>query len=952
MNYQNVPFGDDILKCAIGLIDDPGMLIFTTQAAAGKAWQLWQSNWQMQDCPFMSMETFKRQHIRFPLPCVQDEKRLLCLYHVLDEDDKQCLQIHAYDDLITWGNQFFKFMEELCDECFPLNDLASLVDSPLLNLMEWQEKSLIRIADIMNKYLQYIQALGFGDAIQFINEQHFAIPAQARHYVFVNQYYFSKLEIALIRRLQAEGHRVTLLHQGPKDSFDPHTMRSKAISLASLAPEDYRVRLIQINQCETEEQSVLAFLAEPSAAAEQDAGYGVIVDSGFAGKSYSGWFDPGRYAYSTAMPIQNTGLYQFLLLLYAHMELLAKDREHRYLPIAAILNAFANPDFIRYYRPEWSSVEIMEALSGIKGLIGADVLYIDTTLDIFSQDEYRRHDGLSRELLEDHFRLVEQLCGIRDIQDLVHLTDADPGLSLAAMCRRHPYEASELPTLYYERLANFASIGALGIVPSWIPLFGEDGHQTAVGIFKLWLDYLASVRVSVPKAGATPLWEVSNLLDTRSMSYDQVVFFNAVEGVLPSNPETVWLLNESQRGKLGLKTFNQVRDWERYYFYRVLLGSRTARIYCHQNQEKDIEPGSFVTELRYAIQNNELPEVEFEDRAFSVPMSILNDTNRMGLRDSMLPDRDEADFGLDPKDPDAFFTIPSDPEADFIDGNTLRSGFYNLKQLDENPLAWYISAVAKLPQLSLPPEETITPKLFGDFMHKFLALALGNLTEEGTDLSQVKRVFTDTDELTKLLATLIDLPKYRYCLPRNYNRDFLASVISECLVRSVQSFYHQYLKHVLTEGPFILIPESEDYSKEERNYQTLGSFGGDKRYRLQIKGRADLRIETPSKHIIVDFKTGNADTDQLAFYSYFYYLLRDDFDGKEINTLFWQILSETKDPASTNRDKTQKWRNSILQTLDTVLKTGYTVASTSTGRKKLSSITRGDKYRLGMKREA
>lgn len=952
MNFHSIPFGDDLLKTAIGMVSDPGTLVFATQAAAGKAWRIWQNSWQMQDCPFMSMETLKRHMIRMPMPCVQDEKRLLCLYHVLDDEDKAFLQIHAYDDLITWGNQFFKFLEELCDECFPLDALTELVDSPLLNLMEWQEKSLIRIVDILNKYLQYVQALGFGDAIQYINEQHFEIPAQHRHYVFVNQYYFSKLEIALIRRLEADGHKVTVLHQGPKDSFDPIAMRSKAIALATLSPEDYRVRQIQINQCETEEQAILAFLADNGGQADQLEGMGVIVDSGFAGKHYSAWFDPARYVYPLAMPIQNTGLYQFMLILHNHMELLSNDREHSFLPIAAILNALASPDFIRYYRPEWSPEAVQEALSGIKGLIGADVLYIDLALDIFDHVDYRKFGGLCRELLEDHFRLLKALCGIRSIADLVALCDADPGLSLPAMCRRHPFEASELPTQYYERLANFASIGALGIVPSWIPLFGEDGHKVACGIFKLWLDYLASVRVSVPKTADNPAWEISNLLDTRNMTYERAVFFNAVEGVLPSNPESVWLLNEAQRGKLGLKTFNQVRDWERYYFLRVLLGSHTARIYCHQNQEKDIEPGSFVTELRHALQNQELPEVELQDRAFKVPMTLLHQATLQSPAAEILPPRNTAEFGLEVNDPDSFFTIPCSPEDDFSNGKAIRSGFYNLNLLDENPMVWYINAVAKLPQLSLPPEETITPKLFGDFMHKFLSSILGNLTAEGTGLRQVRDVFTDTDTLTKLLADLIDEPKYRYCLPRNYNRDFLASVISDCLVRSVQSFYAQYLKSVLQEGNFTLLPESDEQRAEEKDYQTLGTFGGESQYQLQIKGRADLRIETPSRHIIVDFKTGNADPDQLAFYSFVYYLLRDDYDGKEINTLFWQILAETKDTKTTSSDKTRKWRERILQVLEDVLKSGYTIAATATGRKKLSAITRGDKYRLGMGREA
>jgi ATP-dependent exoDNAse (exonuclease V) beta subunit len=47
-----------------------------------------------------------------------------------------------------------------------------------------------------------------------------------------------------------------------------------------------------------------------------------------------------------------------------------------------------------------------------------------------------------------------------------------------------------------------------------------------------------------------------------------------------------------------------------------------------------------------------------------------------------------------------------------------------------------------------------------------------------------------------------------------------------------------------------------------------------------IKGIADLRLETPDKYHIIDFKTGNHDARQMVFYELYYYLLDEPF---------WQI---------------------------------------------------------------
>jgi hypothetical protein len=56
-------------------------------------------------------------------------------------------------------------------------------------------------------------------------------------------------------------------------------------------------------------------------------------------------------------------------------------------------------------------------------------------------------------------------------------------------------------------------------------------------------------------------------------------------------------LNETQRSKLGLKTYDEIRNWKWYYFLRLLMVSQRVRIYCHAHKEQDIEPSSFVSEL-------------------------------------------------------------------------------------------------------------------------------------------------------------------------------------------------------------------------------------------------------------------------------------------------------------------------------------------------------------------
>ncbi len=102
------------------------------------------------------------------------------------------------------------------------------------------------------------------------------------------------------------------------------------------------------------------------------------------------------------------------------------------------------------------------------------------------------------------------------------------------------------------------------------------------------LNYLKSAKISIQRnEKLSPEWEISNLLDSRNRAITKVAFFQMIEGIVPSNPTPVWLFNESQRAKLGLKTYNDVRKWERYYFFRLLLCSEQAICLSYANQERE-----------------------------------------------------------------------------------------------------------------------------------------------------------------------------------------------------------------------------------------------------------------------------------------------------------------------------------------------------------------------------
>jgi hypothetical protein len=953
MDVRIVPFCQDVIRAALEEIQDPAVLVFPTRVAAGMARKAFQPLWKFQDFRCVDMDELKNELIPPPGPFLQDEKRLLCLYAALTDEDRDSFHITCYDDMIAWGGQFFRFFGEMCDECVPISKLENNDPEPQMRLLAWQEEYIARILAIRKRYLSDIQALGFGDAIFWMDAQHIRLPQETKRYVFVNQYYYSGLEKALITALEEAGNEILIIHQGSEGSFDPLTLRSTGPSLETMDKSQYRLRRLDFQSSETQDQMILAFLADCGArvdeirSSEADKVSRLVVDHNFTGKHYAADFSRAVFRFSGAKAFSDTRLHRLLSLRVRHSRAMQATQDGRFLPLAEILNACAVPGFVHSLCPSWDDSHHAMLLREIKYLISKDYLYIDRDLDLLGM--VPKPLPHLEALLRGHFATLDDVAGIKDIADIISLTDGKEFWMLRGLCSPEEWEHPDLQTLYYERLANFRSVEELGIVRSWKDVFASDSPLLGASLLKLWLDFLASASLKdIYSAGSEPLWEINSLLDTRNIQYDEVVFLNAVEGVLPSNPEAVWLLNESQRSSLGLKTFELIRDRERYYFLRLILACHSARLCYYYNKDKDIEPGSFVTELMLLLDTNALDGVEARELSYAPSAKVLFDARELiappslgapAMRDPMLT-------GIDPADPEAFFSIPCQPDVDFGKDASIKSGSYDLDLLTKNPFAWYLKTRSGLRRETLPPQETLTPKFFGTILHLYLMQILNPLAGKHQGTARLRAVFENTHHLQTLLRDILTSPQYVYCVPQNYNQEFLLGIISDCLVESVQRFYQDFLERHLQRREFELIPEQEEMTAAERPYRLLAHFGPeDLPYSVQIHGKADLRIETPTQNMIVDFKSGGSKDDgQLIFYENFYYLLDPDYDDTPLQSLFWMILDIKEEPGKINDAKRAKWKNDIVFTLQDCLTRGFYIARVAKDRNTFASISRADIY--------
>ncbi len=947
-----VDFSQDLNQHAFRHVADPSYLVFPSRVAAQSAWRSFLPGWQLQNAQFLSMEEFRDLLFVPSLPELQDEKRLLCLWQVLSKDDREAFNLYRYQDIISWGGRFLDFFEEMQDELVSVEYLAH--EAPLeIAMREWQEEHLTRILDIRQRYLDFITRQGFTDKMFYLQPDAMRIPDSPCRVVFVNQYYFSALEKRIVRHLEEQGFEITIIHQGPQDSFDLDTLTSREVRLEELEEDQFRLRNLHFAQYNNQMQMALACLSEygrrKQAGEYADATQKrLLVDPSFGSAAYTRFFDPSGFKQPASPTIQHSQLFQLLQLFGRHLRAMAEARQKGFILISEIARALAQPGFVAYYQPDWGEGERSILLNDLRQLANRQVLYIDMDLQVFEDLKKECRCLLLPTLLQPHFALLRKLATIDSLQAMIDLFDEPGALMIRQLCSEEELDYTDILHKYYERLDNFRMAEKLGLVKDWRHIYDTKDSALAADIWQLWLDSLQTARIKDNTATPRPIYDYNSLFDTRNLSFDEVIVLNSIEGQLPQNPEPVWLFNERQLERMKLKHYDLIRKWERYYFLRLLLSSSTVYLYAYRDGEKDLEPGSYFTELSHFLaKEDNWRQVRRHTTLIQVEDKALGEAQRQ-----LAKQRDMAGWLIesgiqDPKiNLTEFLTLPCEEKGDF--GGEYKTSFYGLNRLLSNPFAWYIQYKAGLDERNLLPEETVSRMLFGSIMHSFLNDILLNIEGEGQDIEALEPFF-DTHKLTQALKNTLQKPQYRYTIPQNYNQDFLYDVILDNLVRSVRAFYDKWLQPNLKGKRFRIIPE-EDYQKDKSEYKTLLSFGESKRHTLQIRGRADLQVNTSEKDYIIDFKTGGADENQLLFYEFFYHR-HDAQYQRQLDSLFWMVKDETFEKSGDKSDKLEAWKDRIETVLEECLAQGYGIGSTAPDRKLLAAITRADKYRKQIKEE-
>lgn len=920
MQIITLDFGQDLNKYALSLIQNRSIMIFPTRKAEKDARLEYEKDWQLLDIQWTSMEDFKESLCYTQMPLISDDKRLLALYQVLEDEDKEYFHISVYDDLVGWGINLFDFLDEHREAGYDALNLMELTEKETL-LKDWQYDHISRIAEIVKRYHSFIYGKGFSDRIFVPLPQSGEIPFAGKRIVIVNQFYYSPREEELLRRCKDAGNEIILLYHGvaPKDGaisvsdFDV----AQAWEVLENKPD------IRISHCVNEDAAALDFIRSQSA--KEDA---AIIDSRFWASPYSAFFPPELVCPPRVFLIVHSNWFRLMSLL---RELASNASAQKgYVPLSIIMRYCLDLGFNQSLLEGWDEAKQELLRKEIFKLCKDQVLYLD--IEEESCFGLSDKEGVIYGLVERLFALLKKVFALSSIEELIELIDKD--LNPIDYCSKEEMDKSDILEEIWKSLANFSTAERLGIVQDWSAIFDNP----AVGIFGLWLDFVKSQRFGLSSDKPQCGWEVTNLFDARNRSFKNLAILQCVEGVLPQNPAPVWLLSEAQRKRFGFLAYDTIRAWDRYYFMRLVFLAKEVDIYTYSNVEENIHPSSFAEELctfveglRITREEESLTGLDIKELFYAFPP--------LSSQESMDFVRDNDEF-LDKADAD-FFHLPAAPDQDFKDSDTISFGSYALTTFVKNPFVWYIENHRRIEPLETEPEETLRPLLFGSLMHKYFELVLGQSRQRVRHADDLRDSFTNKEKLKDFLLDLIESGEFRYKIPKNYNSEFLSEIISDRLVLSLQEFYYSFMKSSLEGGSFELIPENADIGVNaiySRILEPESSYSG--KYQIQLNGRADLRIATDDIYYIVDFKTGGADHRQLAFYLWLY---KDMIMDSKAELSFWKILDMDIDRDQKLSDTREKrFYEAIFEGLTQCVEKGYEAPNRGDGRDLYIDITRSD----------
>lgn len=917
------------------------VFIFPNERSKKVAMRKFQQVWDFSDTRFITMEELKQQLFISSLPLLREEKRTLAFYDSLCADDRRHFKINNYFQSIELANNCFNLWQEFNEECAADKADQALYNESLANT-DWQIITWQRLQTIKQHYRAHINAIGFDDAVFVFDQDNLndSFLQQYDRFVFANQFYYTNLEKAVIEHLGQMQKITVIYYQLPERLVNKQDLTIQPFQLPDL-----------LSEMQTESISIFTgnndFTMMTALARQMENNQiGQIVDIGFHKNPWSRFLSSAQFDLGNAQSFTTCSVYRFFDSLQRLIDGLMWEPQQKkmLLPLQSLLDSVLCEEFFFYFtgalsRPEQKKIH-EHTLKYLYNLIDYEFKYTDLTLEYF----YQFHSSPVLPYLSNLLQFVQEFMQVNTIRELTARFDTTAGgIDLRKILQPHELHETNITQVFYAMLADFVAIEEIGLAGDWERYFPTANPflknlKIAGGLLHLFLDYMKPKTFLPGNRTQTRRTEVTSLLDTRNLSFPAVAVLNVIEGRIPQARQAQFLFTDRQRKLLGLKTFEDIRLRDKYYFFRLVLASRQVCLFTQINNDKNIQVSSFIEELNLYFPPARLSITDIRESACRPVYQHLFADNNYRVNDQLVYQAD-------------FYRLPCNIEQDFPVAG-LQLTFTSCKDLQTNPFIFYIRHIAGLEEWQKQVANDFSARLQGNLAHDILSQIWLMMAEQNKTLAGFGFSAKDQELVRAAAAKTISRPKYYYSLLHDHTLVYFENILLQVLLEGIGGFFQFLQQFVIGPSQPEILPEQERSSRTERQYKTLLPASDNALHiPVQIRGRADLRIVFPGdKYLIFDYKTGSFAKEQLVIYEMFYYLLENPELIDRVESWFYQIIKNESAALSKWYKKTGKqqlitaFKAEIRDSLSRLVSIGYHLPDQKSKMNDLPEITRKDLY--------
>ena len=266
--------------------------------------------------------------------------------------------------------------------------------------------------------------------------------------VIVNQFYFTKLEKALVNKLPKE--KTIIYLQLPEEGYDKDRLSVKK-NISLIDSRNMRTKRIEINQ-----SSEIFALTEQLFSDLEHNGCRTIIDFDFYNQPYAEIFSPEKFDLSDKTAFNQSSVFIFLQSVFDILKSMIVISRGKYLiDIIALQNALFSGKFSGNFENENRKFESDSMLEYLGKLLDNDFVYMDLAgkcLNIYEPNP----------ILKDNFKVlfdfINRFVNISGLDELVDLMSDERFINPRKIFSEKELHYSDAEEIFYRSLADFSTL--------------------------------------------------------------------------------------------------------------------------------------------------------------------------------------------------------------------------------------------------------------------------------------------------------------------------------------------------------------------------------------------------------------------------------------------------------------------------------------------------------------